>query len=260
MKNSLSRSNFFNNSPTFNRRRFLTATMGITCLFASGALPAIALATTQSSTNLTEDNLKKGKHAMTLQFPPLPYAENALEPIISAKTISFHYGKHHKGYFDTLNKLIAGTEFADMPLEKIIAATSGKADRTAIFNNAAQTWNHTFYWQSLSPNGGGNPPANLKKKIDESFGNVDNCLKELSTAAIGRFGSGWAWLVSDGNKLSIISTPNAETPITTPLKPLLTVDVWEHAYYLDYQNLRADYLKSLLGKLINWEFAAKNLG
>ena len=197
---------------------------------------------------------------MTLELRPLPYAENALEPVISANTLSFHFGKHHKGYVDNLNKLIAGTEFADMPLEKIITETSGKPDKVAIFNNAAQSWNHAFFWQSLTPKGGGTPPEKLKKSIEASFGDVDTCLKELSEAAMGRFGSGWAWLVADGEKLKIINTMNAETPLTTALKPLLTIDVWEHSYYLDYQNRRVDYVKGVLEKLINWEFAAKNLG
>lgn len=197
---------------------------------------------------------------MTLEFPSLPYADNALEPVISAKTISFHYGKHHKAYFDNLNKFIAGTEFEGMALEKIIMATSGKTDRAAIFNNAAQVWNHTFYWQSLSPKGGGVPPEKLKKKIEASFGDLDNCKKELIASGVGRFGSGWTWLVAEGDKLKIVSTPNAETPMTSGLKPLLTVDVWEHAYYLDYQNRRPDHIKDVLDKLVNWEFAAKNLG
>ena len=192
-------------------------------------------------------------------LPSLPYAENALDPVISAKTIGFHYGKHHKGYVDNLNKLIAGTEFADLPLTKIITGTAGKADKAAIFNNAAQTWNHTFYWHSLKPQGGGEPPAALKQKITASFGSVDACKKELSTAAMAQFGSGWVWLVLDGNKLKVVKTGNADLPLTKGIKPLLTIDVWEHAYYLDYQNRRADYVSSVLDKLINWHFATENL-
>ena len=191
---------------------------------------------------------------------PLPYADDALEPIISAKTIGFHYGKHHKGYVDNLNKLVAGTEFANLPLEKIITKTAGKADKAAIFNNAAQTWNHTFYWRSMRPKGGGEPPAALKQKIVASFGSVDACKKELSTAAMAQFGSGWVWLVLDGDKLKVVKTANAEVPLTKGMKPLLTVDVWEHAYYLDYQNRRADYVNAVLDKLINWEFALQNAG
>jgi Fe-Mn family superoxide dismutase len=193
-------------------------------------------------------------------LPPLPYAENALDPVISANTLGFHYGKHHKGYVDTLNKLVADTELAGLSLEQLINETAGKADKIAIFNNAAQTWNHTFYWRSLRAKGGGSPPAALKQKIESSFGNLDACKKELATAATTQFGSGWAWLVLEGDKLKVVKTGNAETPLTKGAKPLLTIDVWEHAYYLDYQNRRADYVNAVLDKLINWEFAADNLG
>ena len=198
--------------------------------------------------------------ASPLVLPPLPYAENALEPIITAKTMSFHYGKHHKAYVDNLNKLIAGTEYAALSLEKIVTSTAGKPEKAAIFNNAAQNWNHTFYWKSMSPKGGGEPPAALKSKIEAAFGSVDACKKELASTAVSQFGSGWAWLVLDGDKLKVVKTANAETPIASGLKPLLTIDVWEHAYYLDYQNRRADYVAAVLDKLINWDFAAKNLG
>jgi Fe-Mn family superoxide dismutase len=192
-------------------------------------------------------------------LPPLPYAENSLEPVISAKTIGFHYGKHHKAYVDNLNKLIAGTEFADMPLEKIISNMVGKPDKIAIYNNAAQAWNHTFYWRSMRPKGGGEPPATLKQKMEVSFGSLEACKKELANASVTQFGSGWAWLVQDGGKLKVIKTSNADTPLTQTLKPLLAIDVWEHAYYLDYQNRRADYVNALIEKLINWEFADDNL-
>jgi Fe-Mn family superoxide dismutase len=148
----------------------------------------------------------------------------------------------------------------DLPLSTIITKTAGKADKSAIFNNAAQDWNHTFYWRSLQPNGGGELPAALLRKIEASFGNLDVCKKELAAAATTQFGSGWAWLVLDGDKLKVVKTGNAETPMTTGLKPLLTIDVWEHAYYLDYQNRRAEYVNAVLDKLINWEFAAENLG
>jgi superoxide dismutase, Fe-Mn family len=191
---------------------------------------------------------------------PLPYGENALEPIITAKTMSFHYDKHHKGYVDNLNKFIAGTEYADLSLEKIITSTAGQPEKTAIFNNAAQTWNHTFYWKSMSPKGGGEPPAALKQKIESSFGSVDACKKELASTAVSQFGSGWAWLVLDGGKLKVVKTANADFPLTTGMKPLLVIDVWEHAYYLDYQNRRPDYVNAVLDKLINWEFALQNAG
>ena len=199
------------------------------------------------------------KEASVHILPPLPYANNALAPVISANTISFHYGKHHKAYVDNLNNLIVGTEFADLPLEKIITETVGKAEKIAIFNNAAQTWNHTFYWSSMRPKGGGEPPAVLKKKIEASFGTVDACKKELATVATAQFGSGWAWLVLDGDKLKVVKTSNAEVPLTKGMKPLLNIDVWEHAYYLDYQNRRVDYLNLVIDKLINWGFAADNL-
>lgn len=191
--------------------------------------------------------------------PALPYAENALEPVISANTISFHYGKHHKAYVNNLNKLIADTEFEVLSLEEIIQKTAGKPEHAGIFNNAAQVWNHTFFWNSLSPKGGGKPSEVLMKKIEESFGSFNDFLKELSDAAKTQFGSGWAWLVLDGSKLKVMKTANAETPVTMGVKPLLTIDVWEHAYYLDYQNKRPDYVAAVLEKLVNWEFAAKNL-
>jgi Fe-Mn family superoxide dismutase len=193
-------------------------------------------------------------------LPPLPYAENALDPVISARTIGFHYGKHHKGYVETLNKLIAGTPLETCSLEKLIAETARKADKIAIFNNAAQTWNHNFYWSSLRPKGGGEPPAALKQRIEASFGTLDACKKELAKAATTEFGSGWAWLVLEADKLKVVKTDNAETYLMKGAKPLLTIDVWEHAYYLDYQNRRADYVNTVLDKLINWGFAADNLG
>jgi superoxide dismutase, Fe-Mn family len=191
-------------------------------------------------------------------LPALPYAENALEPIITAKTLSFHYGKHHNGYVDNLNKLIAGTEYATLSLEKIITSTAGKPEKTAIFNNAAQNWNHTFYWNSMTPNGAGEPPAALKQRIAASFGSVEACKKELASVAMSQFGSGWAWLVLEGTVLKVVKTANADIPMTMGLKPLLVIDVWEHAYYLDYQNRRVDYVNAVLDKLINWEFALQN--
>jgi superoxide dismutase, Fe-Mn family len=195
-----------------------------------------------------------------IMLPSLPYEQSALQPVISANTLSFHYGKHHKTYVDTLNKLVAGTQFSDMSLEKIIKATADQADHTAIFNNAAQAWNHTFYWHSLRPKGGGEPPAVLERLMESSFGSVEACKKELAGAAMGQFGSGWAWLVLDGGKLKVVKTGNAHTPLIQAAKPLLTIDVWEHAYYLDYQNRRADYVNAVLDSLVNWEFAAENLG
>jgi Fe-Mn family superoxide dismutase len=191
-------------------------------------------------------------------LPALPWAENALEPIISAKTINFHYGKHHKTYLDNLNKFSAGTEFADMPLIKVLLATAGRPEHATLFHNAAQVWNHTFYWSGLRAKGGGDPPASLKQKIERDFGSVDACKKELSATAVEEFGSGWAWLVMDGDKLRIMKTSNADTPVTQGLRPLLTIDVWEHAYYLDYQNKRVDHVNAVIHGLLNWDFALQN--
>jgi Fe-Mn family superoxide dismutase len=191
---------------------------------------------------------------------PLPYEHDALSPVISANTLAVHYGKHHKGYVDTLNKLIVGTEYADMPLDQIVRSSAGTTEHAAIFNNAAQAWNHTFYWQCLRPKGGGEPPAELKKLMNQSFGGVEQCKKELVNNAVGQFGSGWAWLIEDHGKLKVIKTSNAHTPIEQGQNPLLTIDVWEHAYYLDYQNRRVDHVNAVLDKLINWEFALENAG
>lgn len=202
------------------------------------------------------DTSKAATHILS----PLPYTENALEPVITARTMSFHYGKHHQGYVDNLNKLIADTNYADLSLEQIIAKAAGKPKKAAIFNNAAQIWNHTFYWQSLTPNGGGEPPTALKQRIEADFESVEACKKELTAAAVSQFGSGWAWLVLKGDKLKVVKTANAEVPLTTGIKPLLVIDVWEHAYYLDYQNRRADYVNAVLDNLINWEFALQNIG
>lgn len=212
-------------------------------------------------TNVNVDNFSSAAQSGT-QFvlAPLPYADNALEPVISANTLSFHYAKHHNTYVTNLNNLVAGTELAGQSLEQIIRATAGQTDKAGIFNNAAQVWNHMFYWLSLKPNGGGEPPAALKQKIEAAFGSVDACKKELATAAVTQFGSGWAWLVLDDDKVSIAKTSNADSPLTNNIRPLLTIDVWEHAYYLDYQNRRPDYVNTILDKLINWDFAAANLG
>ena len=194
------------------------------------------------------------------QLPPLPYADTALEPVISANTISFHYGKHHKTYVDNLNNLVKGTDYESASLEKIINETAGKADKAPLFNNAAQIWNHTFYWNSLKGNGGGKPAGKLATMIDAAFGSYDNFRKELSATTVSQFGSGWGWLVVDGGALKVVKTANAEVPFTKGQKPLLTIDVWEHAYYLDHQNKRAAYVDAVIDKLLNWDFAAQNLG
>ncbi len=191
---------------------------------------------------------------MAFELPALPYAMNALEPYISERTMEFHYGKHHKAYVDNLNKLIAGSHFEQMSLEEIIRKTAGKAEYAGIFNNAAQAWNHAFFWTCMQPGGGGEPTGEMKKKIERSFGGYDKFREEFATAATTQFGSGWAWLAEDeeSGKLKVIKTANADTPIAHGLKPLLTVDVWEHAYYLDYQNRRPDFVNAFLDHLAKW--------
>jgi len=192
-------------------------------------------------------------------LPPLPFAENALDPVISANTLGFHYGKHHKAYVDNLNNLIKGTELEGQPLEAIVKATAGKADKAGIFNNAAQVWNHSFYWLCLKPGGGGKPGGKLAGMIDSAFGGYDNFKKEFAQTCVTQFGSGWGWLVAEGGALKLVKTPNAETPLTKGQTPLLTIDVWEHAYYLDYQNRRPDHVNAVIDKLLNWGFAEENL-
>lgn len=199
-------------------------------------------------------------HAATFDQPALPYKDDALSPVISANTIGFHYGKHHKGYFDKLNEISKGTEFESLSLEQVVMQ-SWKKKNAAIFNNAAQAWNHTFYWNSMKPKGGGKPSGKLLDAINTSFGDFNKFKKAFSDTTVSQFGTGWGWLAADKKgKLSVIKTEDAEVPMTQGLKPLLTIDVWEHAYYLDYQNKRAAYVDAVIDKLLNWEFAAKNLG
>ncbi len=194
-----------------------------------------------------------------IELPALPYAQDALAPVVSAQTLSFHYGKHHKAYVDNLNKLVAGTDLAEAALEKVIAAVAGKPDKAGVFNNAAQVWNHTFFWNSMKPNGGGAPAGAVAKAIDASFGSAENFRKEFANAAMTQFGSGWAWLVADKGALRVMKTANADTPLTMGVTPILTIDVWEHAYYLDYQNRRADFVAAVMDRLLNWDFANANL-
>jgi len=192
-------------------------------------------------------------------LPSLPYAENALEPVISANTIRFHFGKHHAGYVNKLNGFISGTDMADMDLEMIVKKAAADGN-DKVFNNAAQIWNHTFYWNSMTPNGGGEPSAKMAEMLDASFGSYASFKEQFSAAAGGQFGSGWAWLINRGGTLEIATTDNAETPLVGDATPLLTLDVWEHAYYLDYQNRRPDYIGAVIDKLLNWNFAEENLG
>ena len=191
-------------------------------------------------------------------LPPLPYAQEALEPYISAKTLSFHYGKHHQTYVDNVNKMIAGTPLEGQSLEKIVQETVGAADKKGVFNNAAQVWNHTFFWHSMKP-GGSKPTGRLLRLIEKSFGSVDKLKADFVAAAVAQFGSGWAWLVQDGDGLKITTTSNADTPIAHGQNALLTCDVWEHAYYLDYQNRRKDFVQAFVDSLADWDGAASRL-
>jgi Fe-Mn family superoxide dismutase len=226
-----------------DRRRFLGTLLAGPALWAVGGLGVSSIA----------------RATAPFVLPPLPYPESALEPVISARTISFHYGKHHRGYVDKLNKLVLGTELADESLENIIRTTADDEQRQDVFNNAAQVWNHIFYWNSLRAKGGAAPSGALAERIEASFGSLEVCKAELLKAATAQFGSGWVWLIQEGDKLRITRTANADNPLAHGVKPLLTVDVWEHAYYLDYQNRRTDYVKAVLERLINWDFAAQNL-
>jgi len=191
---------------------------------------------------------------MAFEVAPLPYAKNALEPVMKQETLEFHYEKHHKGYATKLNELCAGKPEAEKSLVEVIRTSSG-----AVFNNAAQVWNHDFYWASMKPGGGGTPAAGEVADLIQGLGGFDKFRTDFVNAGMGRFGSGYVWLVLDGGNAKIIDTPNAETPLTMDQTPLLTADVWEHAYYLDHRNLRKAFLEAFLDKLVNWEFVAKNL-
>ena len=197
---------------------------------------------------------------MIITLPELAFPQDALAPVISARTLEFHHGKHHKAYVDNSNKLISGTELEKASLEDIVKKTSGDAAKAGIFNNAAQVWNHSFYWKCIKPNGGGAPTGAVAQKINADFGSYEKLVEELKNAGVTQFGSGWAWLVMNGGRLQVTKTSNADTPIAHGLKPLLTIDVWEHAYYLDYQNRRPDYLAAFIEKLINWDFVNSCLG
>lgn len=193
-----------------------------------------------------------------IELPPLPYAKDALAPHISAETLGFHHGKHHKTYVETANKLIKGSEFETLPLEEIIRRSAGKAEHRKIFNNAGQAWNHNFYWQSMAPKGGGKPSGKLAEKIDADFGSFDKFRELFQQEGAAQFGSGWVWLTLAGGKLKVLPTANADNPLTRGEVPLLVSDVWEHAYYLDYQNRRPDYLSAFMEHVANWAFAERN--
>ena len=192
---------------------------------------------------------------MAFELPPLPYAQDALAPHMSAETLEYHYGKHHKTYVDNLNKAVDGTPDADASLEAIIMKAEGP-----LFNNAAQVWNHTFFWNGLSPNGGGTPTGAVAARIDADFGGYDEFRAQFTDAGLTQFGSGWAWLVEKDGKLAVMKTPNADLPMKHGATALWTCDVWEHAYYIDYRNLRAKFIDVVLDNLINWDFVNSNLG
>lgn len=198
---------------------------------------------------------------MAFEQEPLPYDPGTLEPHgMSAKTFEFHYGKHHKAYVDNLNKLVDGTELADKPLTEVIKTSFSDPAKSGIFNNAAQAWNHTFFWNSLTPSGGGGAPSGaVAAKIDSDLGGYEKFKEAFKNAAATQFGSGWAWLVLENGALKVTKTPNAENPLVHSQVPLLTLDVWEHAYYLDYQNKRPDFIQNYLDQLVNWDFANQNL-
>jgi Fe-Mn family superoxide dismutase len=195
---------------------------------------------------------------MAYELPALPYDYTALAPYISESTLEFHHDKHHAAYVNNYNGLVKDTPFDNQAIEDVIKAVAGDASKAGIFNNAAQAWNHTFYWNSIKPNGGGTPTGALAEKITADFGSFEAFVDEFKKAGATQFGSGWAWLVLDGGTLKVTKTGNAENPLTTGATPLLTMDVWEHAYYLDYQNRRPDYINDFLTKLVNWDFVAAN--
>ncbi|WP_462324566.1 superoxide dismutase [Desulfoplanes sp.] len=196
---------------------------------------------------------------MPITLPELPYAKDALEPVISAQTLDFHHGKHHNAYVTNANKLLAGTDLEGLDMETIIQKTAGDDARVGIFNNTAQAFNHSFYWKCMKPGGGGAPTGSIGERITATFGSYETFVDSFKTAGVTQFGSGWAWLVQEGDDLKIMKTLNADTPLAHGIKPLLTVDVWEHAYYLDYQNRRPDYLAAFLDTLVNWDFVNDNL-
>ncbi len=229
-----------------NRRQFNTLAAAAVTVAAAGTLGFAANAAAQA--------------APAFPMPALPYPEDALDPVITAKTLSFHYGKHTKAYYDNMNKALEGKPTAGLTLEKVFLDAAKDAAAVGLFNNAAQAWNHTFYFAGLKKGGGGAPTGKLAEKIAASFGGFEDFKKQFMDAAATQFGSGWAWLVSEGGALKVVKTPNAMNPLVNGQKPLFTVDVCEHAYYLDYQNRRADYVKDVLEKLANWDFVAKNLG
>ncbi len=239
-----------------SKRNFIKSTL-ISSAFLLGSCK-LKLLNKTSKNSVIQPKIFGG--TMPFELPKLPYAKSALAPHISENTINFHHGKHHQAYVTNLNNLIAGSDLADKSLEEIIAISAGDNNKAGIFNNAAQVWNHTFYWHSMKPNGGGKPSGKVLDKITSDFGSFENFVTEFKSAGATQFGSGWAWLVLDEGKLKVVKTGNAQTPLTSQAKPLMTMDVWEHAYYLDFQNARPSYIDTFLNHLVNWDFVAENLG
>lgn len=223
---------------------------------------AAAGAASMSGLALAADPSPQGAGKARIDLPKLPWEQGALDPVISSRTVGVHYGKHHAGYVDNLNKLLVGTALEGRSLEEIVRETNGKTDKVALFNNAAQTWNHTFYWHSLSPKGGGKPGTDVLGKVNDAFGSFDDFRKAFLAASGGQFASGWVWLVADkaSKRLMLLKSSNADTPISADVVvPLAVLDVWEHAYYLDYENRRGEYAAAVFDKLLNWRFVEENL-
>lgn len=227
-------------SADLTRRQLVIAATATVAAAATSSFPAPAIA----------------QNRAPYALPPLPYSDSALAPVISAQTIGIHYGRHHKAYVDNINRMVQGDSLGDLTLEELIRTSAVNPNRAGHFNNAAQVWNHTFYWSCLKPSGGGEPTGALKAKIDEDLGGYEKFKTDFAATTNGQFGSGWGWLVADDKgKLSLTRTSNADTPMVRGQTCLLTIDVWEHAYYLDYQNRRADYTAAVIDKLLNWDFA-----
>lgn len=242
-----------------SKRKFIkTALLSSAFLLGTCNATTFRLKKNDEGRAFPKTNNKTGSN-MSFELPKLPYERNALTPHISENTINFHYGKHHQAYVTNLNNLIASTDLAGKPLEEIIKISAADKNKAGIFNNAAQVWNHTFYWNSMKPNGGGKPSGEVLARIEADFGSYENFVAEFKNAGATQFGSGWAWLVLEDGKLKITKSGNAETPLTTSAKPLMTMDVWEHAYYLDFQNARPTYIDTFLNHLVNWDFVAANL-
>jgi len=242
-----------------NRREFCKGVAAFSTSLAAGHAFALPAKYMKESTMTAANPAPQNNTAVPFTLPPLPYNMDALAPHISANTLSFHYGKHHQTYVTNLNNMVKDTPWANATLEQVIMESAKDPTKGGIFNNAAQVWNHTFYWNSMKPNGGGVPKGEIAKRIDADFGGFDAFKEQFKQAATTQFGSGWAWLIMEGGKLRISKTGNADLPMAHSQKALLTCDVWEHAYYLDYQNRRPDYVTTFMDKLINWDFVEANL-